>query len=238
MRNPLTSLGDYLDSELISRCLAEAGSVTLRKRRPPLEMMVWCIVGMAFERKEPLHQIVNRLDIMLPGSRPFVAPSAVIQARQRLGMVMRMLMTLQGASPGRIPELIRDLESMGRLAKLPTRRERAFPRVVKERPWKYTTAPKKGLSVVSLTGITTCEDVLSNIPHSVISRSTRYVTIVDSARVLQLRKVTISQIQNTVSRCYRFRSMGNQQHRKPQLAKRLAYLDLTLNIKVTGCFIQ
>lgn len=47
--------------------------------------MVWCIVGMALERKEPLHQIVNRLDIMLPSNRPFVAPSAVIQARQRLG---------------------------------------------------------------------------------------------------------------------------------------------------------
>ncbi|WP_171764193.1 IS4 family transposase [Shigella flexneri] len=371
LRNPLTSLGDYLDPELISRCLAESGTVTLRKRRLPLEMMVWCIVGMALERKEPLHQIVNRLDIMLPGNRPFVAPSAVIQARQthagnpalypqvkmvcqmeltshlltaaafgtmknsenelaeqlieqtgdntltlmdkgyyslgllnawslagehrhwmiplrkgaqyeelrklgkgdhlvklktspqarkkwpglgnevtarlltvtrkgkvchlltsmtdamrfpggemadlysnrweielgyreikqtmqlsRLtlrskkpelveqelwgvllaynlvryqmikmaehlkgywpnqlsfsescGMVMRMLMTLQGASPGRIPELMRDLASMGQLVKLPTRRGRAFPRVVKERPWKYPTAPKKSQSV-------------------------------------------------------------------------------------------
>ncbi len=84
-RNPLTSLGDFLDPALISRCLAESGTVTLRKRRLPLEMMVWCIIGMALERKEPLHQIVNRLDIMLPGNRPFVAPSAVIQARQRLG---------------------------------------------------------------------------------------------------------------------------------------------------------
>ncbi len=45
LRNPLTSLGDYLDPELISRCLAESGTVTLRKRRLPLEMMVWCIVG-------------------------------------------------------------------------------------------------------------------------------------------------------------------------------------------------
>ncbi|WP_171764170.1 transposase domain-containing protein, partial [Shigella sonnei] len=69
LRNPLTSLGDYLDPGLISRCLAESGTVTLRKRRLPLEMMVWCIVGMALERKEPLHQIVNRLDIMLPGNR-------------------------------------------------------------------------------------------------------------------------------------------------------------------------
>lgn len=46
LRNPLTSLGDYLNPELISRCL-----VTLRKRRLPLEMMVWCIVGMALQRK-------------------------------------------------------------------------------------------------------------------------------------------------------------------------------------------
>ena len=86
LRNPLTSLGDYLAPELISRCLAESGTVTLHKRRLPLEMMVWCIVGMALERKEPLHQIVNRRDIMLPGNRPFVAPSAVIQTRQRLGI--------------------------------------------------------------------------------------------------------------------------------------------------------
>ncbi|HGX7306293.1 TPA: IS4 family transposase, partial [Shigella flexneri] len=63
------------------------------------------------------------------------------------GMVMRILMTLQGASPGRIPELMRDLASMGQLVKLPTRRGRAFPRVVKERPWKYPTAPKKSQSV-------------------------------------------------------------------------------------------
>ncbi|EHZ3054274.1 IS4 family transposase, partial [Salmonella enterica subsp. enterica] len=85
LRNPLTSLGDYLDPDLIARCLEEAGTVTLRKRRLPLEMMVWCVVGMALEREKPLHHIVNHLDIMLPGSRPFVAPSAVIQARQRLG---------------------------------------------------------------------------------------------------------------------------------------------------------
>ncbi|MDF2007373.1 hypothetical protein, partial [Klebsiella quasivariicola] len=41
----------------------------------------------------------------------------------------------------------RDLESMGQLVKLPIRRERVFPRVVKERPQKYTTALRKGQSV-------------------------------------------------------------------------------------------
>ncbi len=83
--NSLPTLGDVLDPEIISQCLAETGTVTLRKRRLSMDMMVWCVVGMALERKYPLHQIVNRLDILLPGNRPFVAPSAVIQARQRLG---------------------------------------------------------------------------------------------------------------------------------------------------------
>lgn len=58
------------------------------------------------------------------------------------GLVMRMLMTLQGASPGRIPELMRDLESMGQMVRLPVRRERAFPRVVKGRPYKYKKVEK------------------------------------------------------------------------------------------------
>lgn len=57
------------------------------------------------------------------------------------------LMTLQGASPGRIPEPMRDLESMGHRVKLSARRERAFPRVVKERSWNYHMAPKKYQSV-------------------------------------------------------------------------------------------
>ena len=40
---------------------------------------------MALFRHLPMSQIVNQLDILLPGKRPFVAPSAVVQARQRLG---------------------------------------------------------------------------------------------------------------------------------------------------------
>ncbi len=107
LRNPLTSLGDYLDSELISRCLAESGTVTLRKRRLPLEMMVWCIVGMALERKEPLHQIVNRLDIMLPGNRPFVAPSAVIQAASAWEVRLSAACSRKQRSSGIMPRRIR-----------------------------------------------------------------------------------------------------------------------------------
>lgn len=80
-----TGLSDYLSPELIEGCLQSSGTVTLRKRRLPLEMMIWAVVGMSLFRHIPMSQIVNHLDIMLPGNRPFVAPSAVTQARQRLG---------------------------------------------------------------------------------------------------------------------------------------------------------
>ncbi len=79
------SLSEVLSPELLGECLKRSGTVTLRKRRLPLEMMVWSVVGMALFRHLPMSQIVNQLDILLPGKRPFVAPSAVVQARQRLG---------------------------------------------------------------------------------------------------------------------------------------------------------
>lgn len=79
------SLAEVLSPELVAECLQNSGTVTLRKRRLPMEMMLWCVVGMALFRHLPMSQLVNQLDILLPGKRPFVAPSAVVQARQRLG---------------------------------------------------------------------------------------------------------------------------------------------------------
>ena len=80
-----STLSEVLSPELLSACLQQSGTVTVRKRRLPLEMMVWSVVGMALYRHLPMSQIVHQMDILLPGKRPFVAPSAVVQARQRLG---------------------------------------------------------------------------------------------------------------------------------------------------------
>ncbi|MFP3458760.1 transposase domain-containing protein, partial [Psychrobacter sp. SIMBA_152] len=66
-----SSLADVLSPELIDECLEHAGVATLRKRRLPLEMVVWSIVGMALFRHIPMGQVVNQLDIVLPGQRPF-----------------------------------------------------------------------------------------------------------------------------------------------------------------------
>ncbi|WP_429125023.1 transposase domain-containing protein, partial [Aeromonas allosaccharophila] len=79
------SLSDLIPPELIMTLLGEEGVATLRRRRMPMERLVWAIIGMAMFRHVPMTQLVNQLDILLPGDRPFVAPSAFLQARQKLG---------------------------------------------------------------------------------------------------------------------------------------------------------
>ena len=70
-----SSLSEVLSPELIDTCLEEAGVATLRKRRLPLDMVVWAVVGMALFRHIPMGQIVNHLDIMLPASAPSSRPA-------------------------------------------------------------------------------------------------------------------------------------------------------------------
>ncbi|MFQ1991091.1 IS4 family transposase [Aeromonas veronii] len=79
------SLSDLIPNEFITTLLAEEDIVTLRRRRMPMERLVWAIIGIAIFRHVPMTQLVNQLDILLPGDRPFVAPSAFLQARQKLG---------------------------------------------------------------------------------------------------------------------------------------------------------
>lgn len=81
----LEGLGALLDPELVKSAFESAGVATIRKRRLPLESMIWCVIGMALFRRMSAWDVVNRLDIMLPGQRPLVSPSAVVQGRQRLG---------------------------------------------------------------------------------------------------------------------------------------------------------
>ncbi len=86
----LSGLSDLLSPELIEQCLQDSGIATIRKRRLPMEMMVWSVLGMSLYRHLSMDKVVSQLDILLPGKKPFVAPSAVIQARKRLGSdVMR-----------------------------------------------------------------------------------------------------------------------------------------------------
>ncbi|KGK15464.1 hypothetical protein EA24_07895 [Vibrio navarrensis] len=81
----LNGLSDLLFSALINQCLKDTGVTTLRKRRLPMELMVWSVVVMSLYRYLSMSKVVSQLDILLPGKKPFVAPSAVIHARKKLG---------------------------------------------------------------------------------------------------------------------------------------------------------
>lgn len=80
-----TSLADVLEPDIIQSCLDSNGVATLRKRKLPMDAMVWAVIGMALFRTESVRQLINKLDIVLPQEVDYVARSAVTQARKKLG---------------------------------------------------------------------------------------------------------------------------------------------------------
>lgn len=77
---------ERLDAAWIEEALYATGTATIRRRRLPAEQTVWLVVGMALMRDKPLPEIVDRLELALPGRDGRVmAASAVSQARARLG---------------------------------------------------------------------------------------------------------------------------------------------------------
>ncbi|WP_281561751.1 IS4 family transposase [Thalassomonas sp. RHCl1] len=76
---------ELLSPDLIKQGFEKAGVATVRKRRLPLEAVLWSIIGMSLFRQKSVWDITTQMDIMLPGKKPLVAPSALVQARQRLG---------------------------------------------------------------------------------------------------------------------------------------------------------
>ena len=69
------SLSDLIAPELITTLLAEEDVVTLRRRRMPMERLVWAIIGMAIFRHIPMTQLVNQLDISCPATAPLSPPA-------------------------------------------------------------------------------------------------------------------------------------------------------------------
>lgn len=83
--NSLDKLTSYLDANILEQAFEYAGVATVRRRRLPLEAVMWSVIGMSLFRDETVWDIASRLDISLPGKNKLVAPSALVQARQRLG---------------------------------------------------------------------------------------------------------------------------------------------------------
>jgi len=75
----------HVDPAWVREALEATGTATVRKRRLPAEQVVWLVIGMAMFRKWPIHDLVGRLELLLPGPTRTVVPSAVAEARGRVG---------------------------------------------------------------------------------------------------------------------------------------------------------
>jgi len=80
----LDELGTLIDPAWIEQALASSGKASIRRRKLPAEHAVWLVIGLALFRNRPLWQVVQQLNLSLPG-QSLPAPSASVQARQRLG---------------------------------------------------------------------------------------------------------------------------------------------------------
>ncbi|HVV85748.1 MAG TPA: IS4 family transposase [Kofleriaceae bacterium] len=77
----------HLDPVWIDEALLNTGTMTLRRRRLPADRVIWLVLGMAVLRDLSIPEVARQLELALPGSDGSltVAPSALAQARARLG---------------------------------------------------------------------------------------------------------------------------------------------------------
>ena len=94
-----SGLTKHLEPSVIQEVLERNGSVTVRRRRLPQEMVIWLVVGMALFRNKSLRQVAEALALCING---VPAASSLCEARDRLKpAVMRDLTTTLGASWGK-----------------------------------------------------------------------------------------------------------------------------------------
>lgn len=74
-----------LDPKWVSEALTATGTASVRRRKLPAEQAVWAVLGMALFEDRSIRDVVDHLSLVLPGVRS-LAPSAVTQARARLGV--------------------------------------------------------------------------------------------------------------------------------------------------------
>jgi hypothetical protein len=61
------------------------GFAKMRERKMPLDRVLWLVIGMAIFADRSIQAVVSHLRLALPGGTPGIDPSALPQARQRLG---------------------------------------------------------------------------------------------------------------------------------------------------------
>ena len=80
----LAQFAGLIDNKWIEQALACSGKASIRRRKLPAEHAVWLVIGLSLYRQLPMWQVVQQLSLSLDGQQ-LPAPSASVQARQRLG---------------------------------------------------------------------------------------------------------------------------------------------------------
>jgi hypothetical protein len=79
-------LGKHVPIEWLEAVLQLApGYAKMRERKMPLDRVLWLIIGMAVFADRSIQAVASHLRLALPGGRPGINPSALPQARARLG---------------------------------------------------------------------------------------------------------------------------------------------------------
>ncbi len=81
----LAHFSEMIDLNWIEQSLQQTGKASIRKRKPPAEHVVWLVIGLALFRDQPIWYVVQQLQLVF-GTTHYCAPSASVQARQRLGL--------------------------------------------------------------------------------------------------------------------------------------------------------
>jgi hypothetical protein len=95
----IARFGRHLPSAWIAQVFGLSGTATLRKRRLPLEQVVWIVIGMALMRDRSIEDVVAKLDLALPSTTgKTVALSSIAESRQHLGATAMADLFAQTAS--------------------------------------------------------------------------------------------------------------------------------------------
>lgn len=101
-------LAGLIDNEWIEQALAASGKASIRRRKLPAEHAIWLVIGLSLYRQLPMWQVVQHLSLSLDGQE-LPAPSASVQARQRLGceplQALFRLLTRAWSHPSTTPAL-------------------------------------------------------------------------------------------------------------------------------------
>ena len=79
----LEQFSELIDPEWIQQALEYTGKASIRRRKLPAEHVVWIVIGTALYRNRSIWYITEQMRLNIDSQA--CVPSAVVQARQRLG---------------------------------------------------------------------------------------------------------------------------------------------------------